>query len=81
MKFFNITDTSAFFDKVLSCTGNVYCVCSDGSLWDLKQTARQFSECSWLAKPAAMNEINVVVEQATDSRRLFRYMMEVCRAK
>lgn len=81
MKFFNINDTAAFFDRILSCSGNVYCRASDGSLRDLKHAARQAAEYSWLVRPGRMDEIDVIVELPADGRRLQRFMMEACRAR
>ena len=79
MKFFNITDTGAFFDRILSCSGNVYCRDGEGQLRDLKQAVRQINACSWLGKPERLDEIDVIVEHSADSLLLHRYMMEaVC---
>ena len=77
MKFFNITDTMAFLEKVRSCSGNVYCVDSNGVMRDLKLAAEQLVQNSWLSRPQRLDEINVVAEQAIDSQRLYRYMMEI----
>jgi len=44
MKFFNISDPTMFFHKVLDCSGNVYCRDDQGALKDLKQAARIFAD-------------------------------------
>lgn len=79
MKFFNIADTSAFLQKVLDCKGNVYCKDASGELRDLKQAAQLLCSCNWLSRPERLDEIDIVVEQNSDSCLLFRYMQEaVC---
>lgn len=81
VKFFNISNTTAFLNTVLSCSGDVYCRDSSGALQDLKQAARQLTACSWLTLPEALDEIDVVVQHPSDGLRLHRYMMEACRAR
>lgn len=81
VKFFNISDTSAFLSIVLNCSGDVYCRDSSGALQDLKQAARQFAACSWLTLPRGLDEIDVVVQHPADGQRLHRYMMEACRSR
>lgn len=81
VKFFNISNTPAFLNMVLDCSGNVYYRDSSGALQDLKQAARQFAACSWLASPRSLDEIDVVVEHPGDSQNLFRYMMEAACAR
>ena len=81
MKFFNIADTAAFFEKVLSCSGNVYCRDDKGQLRDLKLAARQLGAYSWLSHPERLEEIDVVVEYPSDGCLLHRYMMEAAAAR
>lgn len=76
MKLFNIPDTPAFLKRILECSGDVYCRDSSGSLRDLKQAARQLTDCSWLALPGGLKEIDLVVQQDADSSRMIRYLME-----
>jgi len=77
MKFYNISDTSAFLNMVLACSGDVYWRDAGGILQDLKLAARQLKSCSWLAQPRMLNEIDVFVMQPDDGQRMIRYMMEV----
>lgn len=70
MKFFNIENTQAFFQKILDCKGNVYCKDSNGNIQDLKQAAHMFSNLGWLYYPQRMDEIDVILEQRADRRLL-----------
>jgi len=77
MKFFNISDPTMFFHKVLDCSGNVYCRDDQGALKDLKQAARIFADYDCVARPQILREIDVVAEQPDDFYKLYRYMMEM----
>lgn len=76
MKFFNIENTQAFFQKILSCKGNVYCKDSNGDFRDLKRAAHMFSDLGWLFYPQRVDEIDVILEQDTDSRLLLHDMID-----
>lgn len=81
MKFFNITDTAAFFQKILDCKGNVYYCDSNGRIQDLKQAAQQLNAFGWFSRLEKLDEIDVIVEQSSDSSLLMRYMMEASCAR
>ena len=76
MKIYGVKDVSSFFEKIQTCSGDVYFKDDSGELHDLKQLAECYTACKWPFQNISMNEIDVVASEPMDCIKLYRHMME-----
>ena len=79
MTFFNISNAKRFFERILTCKGNVYSAENGKQAKDLKKTAEYFLSSGIAEHMGGIDRIDVRVEQPCDAANLMRYMAEASR--
>ena len=77
MKFFNISDVRAFFERVLRCQGRVGSIESDGSERDLKRIARDMLASGMADRIGLIRQIDLRIEKPADKGLLLNFAMEM----
>ena len=77
MKFFGISNTSEFFNRVLRCNGEIHVIEADGTEKDLKSMAEYMTKNGLAAQMKGFPEINLKIEKPADMDILFSYAMEM----
>ena len=78
MTIFGISNARRFFEKVASCTGNVYTTDSEGKQQDYKALAGYLIQTGMAGCIGTIPEINLTVEKPSDVRLLLNYAVEMC---
>lgn len=79
MKFFGISNTGEFFDRVLRCKGEVHVIEADGTEKDLKQMAEYMTRNGLASNLRGISEIDLRIQKPSDIDVLFSYAMEMGR--
>lgn len=77
MKLFNIDNAERFFERVLRCQGDVYCVEADGRRSDLKRVAEYCMRSGMAAHMTGIDEIDLQVDRDTDVVFLMNYASQM----
>lgn len=79
MKFFDISNTGEFFNRVLRCSGEIHTIEPDGSEKDLKSMAEYLTRTGMASQMKGFKEINLKIQKPADIDILFSYAMEMGR--
>ena len=77
MILYNISNTERFFERILTCQGNVYSVDSDKQPQDLKRTAEYLLSSGMARHMDGIDRINRRVERPTAAASIMRLMAEL----
>ena len=77
MKFFSIENPKEFLNRVLRCSGEIYCVGIDGTEQDLKKMSEYLIKSGLAVQMKEIEEINLIVKNPKDKNFLMNYAMEM----
>ena len=77
MILYNISNTERFFERILTCQGNVYSVDSGKQPQDQKRTAEYLLSSGMARHMDGIDRINVRVEKPTDVASIMRFVAEM----
>lgn len=77
MKIFGISNTRRFFEKIQSCTGEVYSVGANGKTQDLKAMAGYLLQSDLVGAMGRIKEIDLRLEKPSDVQIMIDYVAQM----